>query len=165
MKISREWATPLTMGAFTLMAITGVLMFFHLDSELQKTAHEWLGWLFLVGVASHSIANWQAVTRHLSARLGQGIVAVFVAVVGLSFVPLGGDEDGDGPPWKAVVQTLAQAPMVDVAHVAKVDEATVRARLQRAGVQGAQQAPTIAAATGPDLGQQMRALKAALAEK
>ena len=29
MKISREWATPLTIGIFALMAVTGLLMFFH----------------------------------------------------------------------------------------------------------------------------------------
>lgn len=36
----REWATPLTIGSFLLIAVTGVLMFFHLDSGLNKLAHE-----------------------------------------------------------------------------------------------------------------------------
>ena len=42
MKISREWATPLTIGAFGLMSVTGMLMFFHLDTGFNKLAHEWL---------------------------------------------------------------------------------------------------------------------------
>ena len=43
----RESATPLTIGSFLLIAITGVLMFFHLDSGLNKLAHEWLGWAMI----------------------------------------------------------------------------------------------------------------------
>jgi cytochrome b561 len=53
MKIAREWATPLTIGSFGLMATTGILMFFHLDSGLNKTAHEWLGWVMVAVVAAH----------------------------------------------------------------------------------------------------------------
>ena len=34
MKLSREWATPLTIGAFALMAATGTAMFFHLNNGL-----------------------------------------------------------------------------------------------------------------------------------
>ena len=37
------------MGAFTLSAVTGVLMFFHLDSGLNKAAHEWLSWAMVGG--------------------------------------------------------------------------------------------------------------------
>ncbi|MBL0150870.1 MAG: hypothetical protein IPP87_20220 [Ideonella sp.] len=72
------------------MAITGLLMFFHLDSGLNKTAHEWLGWLMVVaGVAAHAFANWLAFKRYfLSSKLGRGILAASVLVIGLSFVPL-----------------------------------------------------------------------------
>ena len=46
----RPWITPVVIGAFTLSAVTGVLMFFHLDSGLNKTAHEWLSWAMVIGV-------------------------------------------------------------------------------------------------------------------
>ncbi|EWS63204.1 hypothetical protein Y695_03563 [Hydrogenophaga sp. T4] len=40
----RPWITPLVMGSFALSAVTGVLMFFHLDTGLNKAAHEcWAG--------------------------------------------------------------------------------------------------------------------------
>ena len=38
----RKWATPLTIGAFFLMAATGILMFFHIDRGIISGAHEWL---------------------------------------------------------------------------------------------------------------------------
>ena len=34
----RPWITPLVMGSFALSAVTGVLMIFHLDTGLNKTA-------------------------------------------------------------------------------------------------------------------------------
>ena len=51
MKLQRDWITPITMGAFGLLAVTGALMFFHLDRGLNETAHEWLSWVLLGGVA------------------------------------------------------------------------------------------------------------------
>ena len=54
MKLQRDWITPITMGAFGLLAVTGVLMFFHLDSGLNEAAHEWLSWVLLGGVALHA---------------------------------------------------------------------------------------------------------------
>ena len=64
----RPWATPLTIGSFALMATTGILMFFHLDSGLNKVAHEWLGWAMVAGVALHATVNWAALKRHLLAN-------------------------------------------------------------------------------------------------
>ena len=32
----RRWATPLTIGAFMLMSIAGILMFFHINPGISK---------------------------------------------------------------------------------------------------------------------------------
>jgi len=53
----RTWATPLTIVAFLLMAVTGVLMFLDVEFRLVTIAHQWLSWLFLIGAVSHIIAN------------------------------------------------------------------------------------------------------------
>jgi len=41
----RTWATPLTISAFLLMSVTGVLMFFHIEGGLTTVAHQWCSWL------------------------------------------------------------------------------------------------------------------------
>ncbi|HEY1090516.1 MAG TPA: DUF4405 domain-containing protein, partial [Burkholderiaceae bacterium] len=61
----RPWITPVVMGAFLLSAVTGVLMFFHLDSGLNKTAHEWLSWAMVIGVGLHVLLNMPAFKRYL----------------------------------------------------------------------------------------------------
>ena len=47
----RRWATPLTIGAFVFMAVTGILMFFEVRLGIIKVAHEWLSWLMVIAVS------------------------------------------------------------------------------------------------------------------
>jgi len=45
----REWATPVTIGAFGLIALTGVMLFFKVQYGMVKPVHEWLSWLLVIG--------------------------------------------------------------------------------------------------------------------
>lgn len=61
----RTWATPLTIGAFLLMAATGILMFFGWNTGLTTVAHQWLSWFFLLSAGGHIAANWRPFRNHL----------------------------------------------------------------------------------------------------
>jgi hypothetical protein len=128
----RDWATPLTMGSCVLMAATGLLMFFHLDSGLNKEAHEWLSWALLAGVALHATANFPALKRHFQRRNTWAVVAAFVVLLGLSFIQ-SPEAEGKAARGKAAEALLA-APITLVAQVAGKDSATVVADLGKAGV-------------------------------
>ena len=67
----RSWATPLTIGSFLLMAVTGVLMFFDIVPGYVSFAHEWASWLFLLGVVAHVAVNLRPFQRHLQPRGGR----------------------------------------------------------------------------------------------
>lgn len=131
MKI-RDWATPLTIGSFVLIAVTGVLMFFHLDTGLNKVAHEWLGWALLAAVAVHGAANFPAFKRHFSHRAGIGIVAAFVLLLGASFISPPGQAGGK-PPHLLATQALLDAPLPLVAQVAGKEVEGLVSQLQSAG--------------------------------
>jgi hypothetical protein len=159
MKISRDWFTPLTLGAFGLMATTGVLMFFHLDSGLNSAAHEWLGWLLLAAVGGHVAANYLGFKRYFTANRARVIIAAFAVVLAATFLPIGGE---DKPPFAAPIAALASAPLPVLAQVAGVPVETLRLKLSSAGVQVDANTTTLAQATGKDLRAQMRALNAVL---
>lgn len=110
LSIKRDWATPLTAGAFVLLATTGVLMFFHADSGRNKLAHEWLSWVLLAGVALHVTANFKAFTNHLRGRKARVLIGVFVTVLIGSFLPLGTKQRGE-PPFTISVHALAKTPL------------------------------------------------------
>ena len=141
-KISRDWATPLTIGSFGLMAVTGILMFFHLDSGLNKTAHEWLGWLMVAGVAAHAVANWNAFKRHfVVGRMGQRILAVSALVIAGSFLSFSnGGREGGAPPALAL-KAVMKAPLSSVAPLSGKPVDQLIGELRSAGVQVAARIP------------------------
>ncbi len=163
MQIQREWTTPLTAGAFGLLAVTGVLMFFHLDSGLNKTAHEWLGWVLLAGAGLHLASNFNAFRRYLRMPRPRALLAGFALLLGLSFLPLGGG--GGEPAFVAPLARLAAAPLPVLAAVAGTSTAQMAERLAAAGLPGATEASSVTALVGSDRKQQIRVLGLVLAAR
>lgn len=156
MNIQRSWVTPITAGSFLLVGVTGILIFFHFDSGANKFVHEWLSWVLLGGALLHTTANFAGFKAHLRSRRGLALVGVFVVVLALSFIPLGG---GKGePPYMAPVRALGESSMTTLAQVAQVSPAQLRDRLGKAGVQVNSDQQTLAELVGPDVRQQMNVL-------
>ncbi len=85
----RLWATPLTVGAFALSAVSGILIFFHLNVGLIKVVHQWLSWIFVFGALVHLVDNRAALVQHLRRPIGRSIVAGFTILIILSLLPFG----------------------------------------------------------------------------
>ncbi len=93
MKRLRAWVTPITIGSFLLLGVTGLLMFFEARGGLIVVAHEWLSPIFVVGACLHIWLNWGAVRANLSRARGIIIVGLFVALLAFSVAPPKGAED------------------------------------------------------------------------
>jgi hypothetical protein len=136
MKNIRHWATPLTIGAFAVMAVTGILMFFHLQSGLNKTAHEWLGWVMVIGVAGHVVANWAGFKRYfLSSTMGRAILVFSVLVMAGSFVSFPGNGRDGLPPPVLAMKAVIKAPLSSVALLSAKPVEQILADLGKAGIQ------------------------------
>lgn len=134
----RSWATPLTVGAFLLISVTGILMFFHLDTGLSKVAHEWLGWLLVFGVAAHLWLNRRAFTTYFKRPLAVSIMGAGAILLAASLlVPAG---EGGAVPVRQVLGSLTGVPISALATLAGKDEASVLAALSvdHAGVTASQ---------------------------
>lgn len=164
MNLRREWVTPLILGTFLLIAVTGVLMFFHLDRGLNKVAHEWLSWAFIAVVGLHVVLNFGTLKRYAWwEKRGKVLVGLCVAVLALSFLNLPGRGEGGGePPFAAPVRAMAQAPLTAVAQVAGVSVSELRGRLQQAGVTSSADTQTLQELVGPDLRRQINVLRQVL---
>lgn len=157
----RSWITPVVIGSFALLSVTGGLMFFHLDSGLNKLAHEWFSWLFVVGAGLHLALHNASFKKYLATRTSQWVMAGFVALLALSFVSLGG-AGGSKPPFVAPMQALASVPLTVVAEVAQTSVSELRVRLERQGISVRGDEQTVRDLVGADFGAQMRALSAAM---
>lgn len=127
----RTWITPLVVGAFALSAVTGVLMFFHWDTGLNKTAHEWLSWAMVIGVVLHVLLNLPAFKRYFKQPVGRWVMGGFVLLLALSFVPLAGAKKD--PSFAPPLRALAQAPLPVLAQVVGQPTQVLRAQLAAAG--------------------------------
>ena len=157
----RPWITPVVIGAFLLSAVTGVLMFFHLDSGLNKTAHEWLSWVMVIGVSLHVLLHMPAFKRYFHQTPGRVVMGLFALVLALSFIPAGGSA-GSEPGFAPPVRALAKAPITVLAQVAGTSTDDVKTRLQAAGFTVTSDQQSVADLVGGDLKVQIRAMSQVL---
>lgn len=160
--MNREWITPFVAGSFLLIAATGILIFFHVDSGANKFVHEWLSWALVAGVALHIVLNFKALKKHLSAPRGLLIAGAFIAILGGSFVVSG---EKDEPPFMRPVQALAQVPLTTLAQVCNVSPQELRQRLAKAGIQATSDQQKLSDLIGNDGKKQMHVLNELLGEK
>jgi Domain of unknown function (DUF4405) len=128
----RKWATRLTIGAFILMAITGILMFFHLDRGINSGVHEWFSWLFLIGVTGHVTANFRPFKTHLQSGWGRSSVAVFSIVLAASFFTWG--VRTGGRMLDAIRDGLVNAPLSTLAAIAHDEPEALTQRMRSHGI-------------------------------
>ncbi|MEY5099257.1 MAG: hypothetical protein RJA36_1976 [Pseudomonadota bacterium] len=156
----RSWITPAVIGAFALSAATGVLMFFHLDSGLNKAAHEWLSWALLGAVGLHALLHVAPFKRHLGSAVGRGVVLGFLALLALSFVPAVGKKEH---PFSGSVKALARLPLPTLAQVAGVSTDELQLRLRQQGLEVADARQSLQELVGADTRAQARVLNRLLA--
>lgn len=133
----KEWATPLTIGAFVISAITGILMFFHLDIGLNKFVHEWLGWLLVFAVGIHVFVNWKSFVQYLSKPIGISIIVFCLVLTALSFISIGEQK----PSFAKALDAVIGSKLETVAEIVKQtpDELINKLRKQGLTVSNAQQ--------------------------
>lgn len=152
--MKRYWITPLTMGAFVLTAVTGVLMFFKVRSGLVTPIHEWLSWALVLGGALHVADHWTGIRKHLEGKWGKGFVAGALVLIALAVWPwsAGGEHERRSNPAESI---LGKATVAQIAAISGVKTESVIASLEQAGARDAKPDLTleaISASTGVPLG-------------
>lgn len=156
MEIQRNWVTPITAGAFLLSAVTGILIFFHLDSGGNKFVHEWLGLVLIAGAILHVLANFAGFKLHLTSLRGQLLIGVFVVTLFISFVSIGNEKSE--PPFVQPIRALSQASLTTLAQVAQITPGQLREQLLKAGLQSTSDQQSLSDLVGSDTKKQMRVL-------
>lgn len=128
----RTWSTPLTIGSFVLMAVTGVMMFFDVAPGYVSFAHEWASWFFLVGTAGHVAVNFRPLRRHLRSNWGRANVVIFSTALVVSMFSFGRIT---APQLKwPISNALVQAPLSALADLTHTGPAELVARLEQHGL-------------------------------
>lgn len=157
----RSFATPMVVGAFVVMSVTGVLMFFHADVGGNSRVHQFAGMVLVAGAAVHIWLNRRALYIYFRRPLALTIMGLGAVALAASFLfpsPQHGPRPGQSADYSAHLQA---APVSLVAELAALDAATLRDRLGALGyaVTGADQSALALAYGDP---QQAQLIVAAL---
>lgn len=158
----RPWITPLIMGSFLLSAVTGIVIFFHLDTGLVKPAHEWLSWIMVLAVVPHVLLNMLPFKRYFKQKTGLWVMGISAVVLALSFLSMGSSTAKD-PGFAPPIRALAKAPISVLAQVAGTSTDNVKATLQAAGFSVTSDQQSVADLAGGDLRAQIAAMSKVLA--
>jgi len=94
---------------------------------MNKTAHEWLAWVLLVGVGGHLWLNRRALSTYFKRPLGVALMSAgAVVLVVSSVVP---EVKGDKVPVRQVLAALTTVPISTLAEVAGTKDAVLLAAL------------------------------------
>lgn len=94
--LNKTWLSPFVAAAFAVIAVTGVLLFFHFKNGPIMVLHEWFGWGFVVAGTVHALLNLRpllAYLRQTAALVSLGVALILV--VGLTLAGAG-HEQGPG---------------------------------------------------------------------
>jgi hypothetical protein len=94
--------SPFVAVAFGVIAVTGVLLFFHFKNGSIMALHEWFGWLFVIAGTLHVLLNLRSLLsyfRQTAALVSLGVALVLA--VGLVLAGAGHENEqhrrGHGP--------------------------------------------------------------------
>lgn len=130
MKLSRSFITPLITIIFLAVALSGLLMFFHIFDGYTEVAHEILGVIFVVFSVLHVILNWKALKIHFKKRVFI-LSTIVVAVISILLVI----QQQKSPKFDTIlIERITNAPIEDVLKVLQVDSIVVVKRLEENGI-------------------------------
>jgi hypothetical protein len=129
---SKSWATPTIISAFTISAVTGILMFFHKGDGLVKPVHEWLSWALVAGGVTHVAANWKTFKAYFTRKPALAIIAIG-AIVTISTVTIPAQE-GKGNPAMKINSTLASSSVETLSQVVHLTPEQAVQKLEKSGL-------------------------------
>ena len=132
-----RFATPLTTGLFAVSTVSGVALFFHWQSGLFHSMHEWLSMLLLAPFVLHVWKNWNGILGYIRRKtLWVPLVACLVVALPFAVMGLSGGPGGGNPAFRAVA-LMTQAPLTDLAPMLQTTPEALLADLQARGYQAA----------------------------
>lgn len=106
----KDIATSFTTLIFLVIAISGIMMFFHFNDMLVKELHEILGLVFVSTAILHVVMNWKNMKSYFSKKIFVSAI-VIVSIVSGVFVYQSFDK-GENPK-KVLIQKVLNAPLND----------------------------------------------------
>lgn len=117
MKFNRNYITPFISLVFLVVALSGLLMLFHLFDGYTEVMHESLGLAFIIFAIFHIVANWKGLKVHFGRKVFFP-ATVTVVSVSILFVVL---QRGRPPLDTLIVKRIVKAPITEAFQALSID--------------------------------------------
>lgn len=131
MKLNRKIVTPYLTFLFIVVALSGILMLFHIFDDHTKIVHELLGTVFVIFSIFHVILNWKSLKSHFKNKVFI-ISGIVILVVSTGFVILGKmhiDHEG------IVIEKVVEAPITESFNILNLDYNEVEKILKKNNIE------------------------------
>jgi len=130
MKLTRNFITPLITIIFFVVALSGLLMLFHVFDGYTEVVHEIFGLFFVVFSVLHVIINWKALKIHFKKRIFV-LATIVVAVISILLVV----QQQNSPKFDTIlIERITNAPIKEVLKVLQVDSIEAVKKLEENGI-------------------------------
>jgi len=137
-------------------------MFFHLDINLNKMAHQWVSWVLLAAVLLHIGLHFHMFKKYFSLRNVKWMIGGFVCLLAMSFlIP---KPPSEKPAYAASVQVLANSPLNLLALVGNISTDQLNQKLKAMGYSPNSDAKNLSDVVGNDLRMQTKVLSKIFAQ-
>lgn len=128
----RTIATPLTIGSFIVVCLTGLFMLFGIRG-LTGPVHEVTSILFVVGSILHIVINWKPTLNHLKKPLGATLAIAFTLISVASVIPMGGKRQNPKQVLGQAGEVILDQNLQGAAVITKQSEQELMGKLIQAG--------------------------------
>lgn len=128
----REIITSVTTFTFIIIAITGIMMFFHVLDQYTKQLHEILGLAFVFIAACHIFINWKSMKNYFkkSAFLYSALLGLIVSISFIAQATTGTGKESS----KMVMKAVFNAPFETVISMLGQDLQLANQKLKESGI-------------------------------
>jgi Domain of unknown function (DUF4405) len=129
---TRDVVTPVTIAAFVVSTVTGVMLLLHWNAGLVRFSHEWLSVVFSAVAIWHLARNWRSFTAYLR-RNAALVVFVISLAASVVFTGLTGTSSNANP--GAVFRALSNATLDSAAPAFGMTSSDAIAILKSANIE------------------------------
>lgn len=129
--LAREIVTPVTIVAFAVSTVTGIMLLLHWNAGLVRFSHEWLSVVFSAVAIWHLVRNWTPFLLYLKRNAARA--AFLLSLLGmLAFTGLTGSTSPVNP--GAVFRALSNATLETAAPALGIGTDRALGLLAEAGI-------------------------------
>src|SRR5690606_7880229 len=118
MKFNRNYITPFITLVFLVVAISGLLMLFHLFDGYTEVVHELLGAGLVIVTVFHILVNWKPLKIHFGKKVFLP-TAVAVLLIAFTLIML---EIANPPIDLIIMEKIVKAPISDAFKALNIDQ-------------------------------------------